>query len=181
MPSLVDAVERKHAQRAAVMQAEGETYANPLGGMCSYCALACPAREPALKQGTIFTPIQTPDDARRAAGKLAAIRGAHSTLETQLRNYLAKAGPVPLGNGETARLETSFSPVLQLRTVLAALGVEVPEESPEFAVPLDSLTVNSTEFKRFAAAKKRAGLRELVEAAVPTKPRTELRLDEMAA
>jgi hypothetical protein len=81
--------------------------------------------------------------------------------------------------GNAAYLSTTFGPEMGARTVLAALGVEVPEKSPEFDVALDSLIIKNAEFKRLAAARKRQDLLDTVLASVPTKPRTDLAIGRM--
>lgn len=176
-PELTSALKRKLAMRSDVLAghlAVEPAGCNSLAGLCGYCALLCPMRAEAVQGNTIYRPIQTDEDAALAASTLAAIRSAKATLETQLKNYLGKAGTVSLGGGNAAYLETRFSPVLGARTVLATLGIEVPEKSEQYDVDLDKLVINNTEFKRLAAARKRAGLLDTVMASAPTKPRTDL-------
>jgi hypothetical protein len=177
-PELVARVTRKLARRQAIRDT-AKPECNSMAGLCGYCALSCPLREAAMKGGTIFRPIQTPEDAALAASTVAAIRSAKSTLESQLKTYVGKAGAVQLPNGNAAYLSTTFTPQMGARTVLAALGIEVPEKSEAFDVSLDSLIINNTEFKRLAGARKRQGLLETVLASVPTKPRTDLAIGRM--
>jgi hypothetical protein len=177
-PELIEALLRHVARRAAMSAKTGAADCDSLAGLCGYCALDCPTRKMAMDGHTIFKPIQNDDDARDAAQVLSSFRAAKSTLEAQLRFYLDGRGEVDLGMGKTARMNVTHTPVLALRTVLAALGIELPETSPEWDVPLDKLVVNNTEFGRYAKAKKRTGLHETIQASVPTKARTVLKIGD---
>lgn len=149
-----------------------------LAGLCGYCQLNCPVRAQAALGTQVIGPIQNDQDAREAAAFLVSIRSATTTVDSALKAYLADRGAVDIGHGKAAMLETSHSRTLPLRTVLATLGVQVPEESPSYSMPLDKLMVGSTDFNRYAKAKKRAGLAEIVQEICPTKARTVLKIGD---
>lgn len=151
---------------------------DPLAGLCPYCNLTCALRAQVMENQWICDPIQTDADLVKAAGILTAVKSATALIDQQVKSYLHRVGKVALPGGGYARMETTFHPVLKLRDTLAMLGVETPSKSPLWDVPLDSLRVGSTEFNAFAKARKRAGLRELAEAASETRPRTMLRIGE---
>jgi hypothetical protein len=81
---------------------------------------------------------------------------------------------VELGNGYQAAIRTTKTRVLKLRQVLGALGVEIPETTAQFDVPLDSLRVGSTEIRSYEKAKKRAGMREMLDSICEVKTRSAL-------
>jgi len=176
---LVSAFQRKVARRRAVMTSTEKPECSPMAGLCGYCSLACPLRAAAMNHSTVYRPIQGPEEAVLAASALAAIRSAQSTLEGQLRLYLSQRGALPVGGGNTAYLSTKFSPQISVRSALAVMGIEVPTETPQYEVDLDKLTLNASEFRRLASAKKRAGLLDTVLASAPTKARTELCIGTM--
>lgn len=179
-PEMMREIAIQVAKRDQLAADTGKPECNAMAGLCGYCSVRCPLRAAAMKD-TIFRPVQSEADAKKAAAIIASIRSAQSTLESQLKQYLADAGPVQLGEGQTARMQTSHSPQLELRTVMALMGVDLPETSPKFDVPLSSLRINSTEFSRYTKAKARADLKELVMASVPTKARTSLKIGDEEA
>jgi hypothetical protein len=151
---------------------------DPLAGLCGYCSLVCPVREAAVRGEAIIGPVQTDQDLVEAAGFLQAMKAATSAVDKQIKEYLADRGPVDIGHGKQARLETTQSQTYPLRTVLATLGVQVPVESEQYAIPMDKVMVGATELKRYGKAKSRAGLLEILEATCPRKDRTALKIGD---
>lgn len=181
LPELQSELLKRRALRDRLAQQGGPFSCDPLAGLCGYCGLQCPVRAQAAKGEAIIGPLQSDEDAASAAGFLAAIRAATATVEEQLKAYLADRGAVDLGDGREARLETTATVKIPLRVALSVMGVQVPESTPAFQVPLDKLTINSTQMKQYGKAKKRAGLLEQIEAVSEHAPRTVLRIGDAVA
>lgn len=129
---------------------------NPFAGVCVYCTATCPLRQ-AVNSGTIeIPPIQTRDDARVVASKLYPAQLWVETARGLLREWVEENGPLDLGNGYELGIKVTEQRSYPLPAALKILGVEVPDSSARWDVPLTSLAVSGLREK--AKAKKRAGL-----------------------
>lgn len=150
--------------------------ADPLAGLCSWCALNCPVRAAAARGEVPCVPIQTDEDVKTAAGMLVAIKSVTAQIEHQIKAYVDEKGDVDLPNGYEAALRMSITRVYKLRDVLSVLGIEIPEESERYNVRLNGLKIGSTELKNYAKAQSRAGLMGELETVCDSKTRVELRV-----
>lgn len=151
---------------------------NPFSGMCGFCNLQCPVRQMAADGQFPVAPIQTDDDARAAAGYLHSIKHQVSRVEEMLRGHVKSHGPVTCPGGIEAGMRTSERREYPLRAVLGVLGVEVPEISPQFDVPLDKLLISATKLNQLSKAKSRAGLYEAAGSVAEVKLWQELKISE---
>lgn len=170
--------------------AAGEKLAiNPWAGLCGFCALRCPLRSSVEQGNLIIPPVQTDDDARAAAAILFQAEILAGQARAALKPFLDAQ---PDGRFELSQdfvLESTLTtstkfPLLAALEVLGALPTDQYGQplrvSPRFQVPLENLYVSSTELKRYAGAKKRAGcLDELVERAKKT-PRSGVRIRRLS-
>ena len=168
-PRLRAAVASRHEIKADIQSrlAAGETLgANPTTGLCVYCFLECPLRGVAIK------PLRNDNDVKELAHSVKATESYLEQARSALRAALAERGSV-----DGVRLDTTASESFSVRRALSVLGVEIPETSPHFDVPLDRLEVKTSRLKSYAKAKMRDGLTEQLSAVAERTPRTTLVLD----
>ena len=180
LPEMQSTVRSKIAERDAIVAAAVDKHwsqmdVNPFAGLCSYCGLSCRLRQAALDKEFHTKPAQTEDDAAGAMAELVSIRARESALESAVRDYVEHQGPLSKGQFEAVS-EMAATRKIPLRPFLAALGVDVPETSPNFDVPLDNLYLISSSVDSYARAKKRRGMYDLVDSISVKTPRATLRV-----
>jgi hypothetical protein len=170
LPRMQSIIRAKVAERdtAVARHAVGETPdVNPFAGLCGYCGLTCRLRAAAEAGEAICAPLQTPEDARSAAGRILALRPVLSHLEESLRSYLTTVGPLD----GIASVNLSAATEVPLAAGLEAMGYKVDATDARWDVPLDSLRIGVSDLKRYAKAKSRSGMAEAIDAVSIKKPK----------
>jgi len=151
---------------------------NPNAGLCGFCTFTCPLRADVAKGTLDIGPLQTTEDARALALRLKAGKSWVSKAEDALRTYLQNAGKVDLGGGMAAELVPGERTEFAMDKVLRLFGFgDLPTVSPDWDIPLGSLTVSSAKLKSFAKAKKRAGMPEALRVIAKITPAFTLKLN----
>jgi len=162
-----------HARREDIerRRTRGEPLSvNPFAGLCQFCQLTCPLREAVTRGLVEIPPIQTDDDARLIAQRVAVAEAYVRGGRALLRPFLDQRGALDLGGGYEATMAVRTEQKFPLDAVLRVLGQQ------EWGIPLSSLTVSASKLKGYAKAKKRAGLSELLDAIAIKWPKSILRL-----
>lgn len=159
--------------RIRAVESSEEPEANPYSGCCSWCHLDCPVRSQ-LPVG----PIQNERDLSKAMGFIEATSHQLRSVRDMARSYVIETGPTEVAPGRVAQITPKERLEYPLRSTLAALGVQTPERVEEHDIDLDKLKVSSSELKRMAATKKRAGLQDALEPATRKKLFRELEVTE---
>jgi hypothetical protein len=178
LPSLQLRAKARHRYMRDIVrrwEAGEELAVNPQAGLCHFCTLTCPLREAVTRKIVAFPPIQNAEDAQKVAILTYLAKTTVRMGEELLKPYLNDNGPLDLGGGLTAEVKPGNTDSFSLRSTLSVLGFEgVPEKSPKWDISLESLLVSGTKLKSFAAAKKRAGLKEELDSIARRTPTSRL-------
>lgn len=168
----------------AIAFAAGEDLdVDPTAGMCPYCEIACPLRREVVAGDVMLPPLQTREDAERAAKLLYVGELLVAAARQRLNAYLDEHGPLQFGRNFVAEVAVSASSSYPLLETLAVLGIELagpdgkrPTKSPEFDVPLDKLTIGASALNSYAKAKARRGLKDLLQAYAVQTPKSSVKV-----
>jgi len=161
-----DEIEREYREGVALA-------VDPFAGLCSFCAIRCPLRAQVEARAMQIPPVQTIEDARAVAALFYQAELAVEAAREALRPWADQYGPTDLGGGFVLEVASKAYRSRPLRATLGVLGFDaagLPEASPLWDVPLDSLTVGN--LSGYASAKKRFGLAQQLDAISITSPRT---------
>lgn len=163
-------------QLIKLYEADGPVSPNPTAGLCKHCNYTCPIRSAAEKGLLIDKPLQTDRDAVELARRVLSANFYVLNGRRLLESYLEQGKSLSLGNGLVAEMRAGTDTEYRLDRVLEVLGVEAPENSRAFDVPLSGLKVGSTALKTYAKAQKRAGFMEKLLSVARIKPKFKLHI-----
>ena len=149
---------------------------NPWAGLCVGCNIACSAMD--MDRWSIG-PIRNKEDAAKMAERMYLARGFALRARDALEPFISEHGDIELGPNFVATIHSSSSVKYPLPQVLGLLGLEIPAVSPEWDVPLKSLTLSKSQLSGFARAQKREGIAAELESIGKRSARTEVRVERV--
>lgn len=154
---------------------------NATAGLCRYCPYTCPLRAAAEQGLFIDRPLQTDQDAIALARRIHAASIYVLRGRELLSSYLEPDGSLSLGNNLVCQVRAGVQSEFRLDKVAELLGLELPEKSPAWDVPIEGLRVGSTALKRYAKTKMRSGLIEKLMTIARTRPNFRLHIGKPGA